>query len=87
MKALKKTVEKSPVGRKKKAARATEDVEVEQKDPVEASPAKPGRKRRTLTLEERVERLEGLHATLVVKLRPHGIHLQAPDDTEDAAAE
>lgn len=51
--------------------------------------AKPGRKRQALSVEERLDRVEGLYATLVRKLRPHGIHLGTHDEPEqqDAATE
>ena len=54
---------------------------------ITVSKVKHGRKQRHLTTEERVDRLEALHAALVVKLRPHGIHLESHDEQEDASAE
>jgi hypothetical protein len=55
--------------------------------PQEPSHAKAGRKPRVRTTDERLDRLEALHAALVVKLRPHGIHLESHDEQEVATTE
>jgi hypothetical protein len=44
-------------------------------------------KRKPVSVDERLDRLEALHAALVVKLRPHGIHLESHDEQEVATAE